>query len=194
MKVPRALVEGLDTGANLLNLAVWSLREQGLVQVEQLRPVEDEPVRALGGQSFSRLMALGKGEDLPGLEGALLAKAREDPEAGMLARLADRVSGDDEHGLRGLLLSMDIAGSSPWGKVVSHCFAEARAAGLVDNKGRLFKKLVITDPAGVEALRGRDAEIVAARKRYREEQKELDHAVIADCLLALDWAHTSGAD
>jgi hypothetical protein len=193
VKVPRALVEGLDTGANLLNLAVWSLREQGLVQVEQLRPVEDEPVRVMGGQSFARVMALGKGEDLPGLEGALLAKAREDPQEGALARLADRLSGDDEHGLRGLLLSLDMGNGAPWAGVVGYCFAEARAAGLVDQKG-LFRKLVITDPAAVEALRGRDAEIAAARKRYREEQKELDHAVIADCLLALDWAHNPSAD
>lgn len=192
--MPGATVDGLDTGANLLNLAIWSLREQGLVQVEQLRPVEEERVRVMGGQSFARVRALGKGEDLPGLEGALLAEAREDPKQGTLARLSDRLSGDDEHGLRGLLLSLDMGGGAPWAGVAGYCFAEARAAGLVEKKGRLFKKPVIADPAAVEALRGRDAEIVRVRTKYREEQKELDNAVIADCVLALDWARSSSAD
>jgi len=194
LKVPGATVDGLDTGANLLNLAIWSLREQGLVQVEQLRPVEDERVRVMGGQSFARVRALGKGEDLPGLEGALLAKAREEPADGMLARFSDRLSGDDEHGLRGLLLSLDMGGGAPWAGVAGYCFGEAQAAGLVEKQGRLFKKPVITDPPAVDALRDLDAEIVATRKRYRREQEQLDHAVIADCVLALDWAHSSSAD
>lgn len=199
VKVPGAEVDGPDTADDLLNLAFWSLREQGLVEVEQIRPVEEEKVQVLGGKSFTRVRPLpGEALTLGGLEGALLAKAREKPGEGALDRLheklADLASVDEELGARGLILQLGIGGGSPWGKVVEICFREAEAAGLVGKKGRIFKKPVIADPAGVEALKERDAEIVAARTRYREEQEELDQATITDCIHALYWAHSTGAD
>jgi uncharacterized protein YbbC (DUF1343 family) len=50
---------------------------------------------------------------------------------------------------------------------------------------------VIADKAAVEALRERDAEIVAARGAYRESNAELDGAVVADCIHAVHWALNS---
>ena len=41
------------------------------------------------------------------------------------------------------------------GSVCNHCFGEAAAAGLVETKGRLFRKVVFTDQGTVESLRGR---------------------------------------
>lgn len=200
IKVPGAEVDGPDTADDLLNLAIWSLREQGLIEVEQLRPYKVEQAGGLlGGKSFARIRPLpGEALRLGGLEGALLTKAREKPEEGALGslddKLADLVSVDDDLGARRLVLQLGIGGSAPWKAVAGFCFREAAAAGLVGEKGRLFKKLVIVDPAGVEALKKRDAEIVAARKRYREEQEELDHAVMADSIQALHWAHHTGSD
>lgn len=198
MPVPGAQVDGLDTAGNLLNLAVWSLREQELVEVQQLRPVETERVTVYGGRSFARLRALDEHAQLPGLEGALLAKAREKPEEGVLGRLGEaldkKLSGDDEDGLRGHVLALDLHDRAPWATVAGYCVGEARAAGLVEVKGRIFKKPVITDPAAVEKLKARDAEIVAARTKYRERETELDNAVISDCLHAVSWAYQSSPD
>jgi hypothetical protein len=42
----------VDTAGNLLHIALWSLRDQGLMEFEQLRPVE-ERVRVLGGRPFA---------------------------------------------------------------------------------------------------------------------------------------------
>ncbi len=53
---------------------------------------------------------------------------------------------------------------------------------------------MISDPDGVKALSERDAEIVAARLRYREGQAELDRATTYDCFAALDWAHNPGSN
>jgi hypothetical protein len=198
VKVPGAVVDGPDTADDLLNLAIWSLREQGLVEVEQIRPVEEERVQTLGGKSFVRVRPLpGEALKLGGLEGALLTKAREKPGESALGRLheklADLASVDDELGARNLILQLEIGGGSPWGRVAEICFNEAEAAGLVEKQGRIFKKPVISDPAAVEALKERDAEIVAARTKYRSEQQELDHATIADCIHALHWAHSTSA-
>ena len=70
MHVPGGRVPGRETGASLLDLAVWSLREQGLVEVEQIRPVAHERVVKMGGHSFSRVRAIGTAA-IGGLEGAL---------------------------------------------------------------------------------------------------------------------------
>jgi hypothetical protein len=45
--------------------------------------------------------------------------------------------------------------------------------------------------AGPDTLAARDAEIVAARRAYREREPEVDAAVIGDCLHAVHWAHRS---
>ena len=37
--VPGGATTALDTAGNLLNIAIWSLRRQGLMEFEQLRPV-----------------------------------------------------------------------------------------------------------------------------------------------------------
>src|SRR5687767_13689288 len=58
VRVPGGSTTGLDTGGSLLDIALWNLRRQGLIEFEQVREVVDEPVRVLGGRSFSRFALL----------------------------------------------------------------------------------------------------------------------------------------
>ena len=55
MFVPGAEVDGPDTAGNLLNMAVWRLRDQDVVRIEQVRPYEVEKVGALRKPSSRRL-------------------------------------------------------------------------------------------------------------------------------------------
>jgi hypothetical protein len=176
LRVPGAEVNGPEAAGNLLNVAIWSLREQGLVDLEQLRPLETERAGApLGGDSFARLRVLDEGVAQPGLEGALLGVLRNSPERG---------------DVRAVVLGLDLDHNGPWNTVGNHCFGEAEAAGLLAAEGSALRRPVIADEAAVEALRERDAEIVAARARYREREGELDGCVIADCIHAVHWAKT----
>lgn len=174
--VPGGATTALDTAGNLLHIALWSLRRQGLLEFEQLRPVEKERVRVLGGRSFSAFELLDGGATARGLEGALLDAAR-------------RVDGDDR-GVRQLVRALDLDNRSPWNTVCNHCFREASAAGLVETKGRLFPKVVFTDMAAVESLRGRNDELRAARGEYLDAEPELTGAVIADCLRTVADAYS----
>jgi hypothetical protein len=183
VRVPGGSTTGLDTGGNLLHIAMWNLRRQGLMEFEQVREVEVERVTVLGGQSFARFRLVEEGAKLPGLEGALLGAARSvERRDGRIAKAFDQVTDEDEHGVRLLVRALDLDNRSPWGTVCSHCFAEASAAGLVTTKGRLFRKIVISDPAAVESLREQHEELRAARGAYLEADPELTNAVISDCL------------
>lgn len=166
--VPGGATRAVDTAGNLLHIAMWSLRSQGLMRFEQLRPVEKERVRVLGGKSFSAFELVGEGADARGLDGALLRAART-------------VEGDDR-GVRRLVRALGLDNRSPWNTVCGHCFGEASAAGLVGRKGRLFPKVVFTDMAAVEGLRERNDELRAARGAYLDAEPELTGAVMADCL------------
>ena len=84
---------------------------------------------------------------MPGLEGALLDVARATP------------PGD----VRALVRALHLDNRGPWNTVCGHCFAEAHSAGLVEVKGRVFKKIVFTDMAAAEALRERNDELREAR-------------------------------
>ena len=183
VRVPGGSTTGLDTGGNLLHIAMWNLRRQGLMEFEQLREVDEERVTVLGGESFARFKLLHDGATLRGLEGALLEAARSmEGGDGRIAKALDRVTGEDDHGVRLLVRALDLDYRSPWGTVCGHCFAEASAANLVEAKGRLFRKIVISDPAAVESLRERHDELRAARGAYLEAEPELTNAVISDCL------------
>jgi hypothetical protein len=60
----------------------------------------------------------------------------------------------------------------------------------VEAKGRLFKKVVFTDMAAVEALRERNDELRAARGEYLDAEPELTTAVISDCLRTVIDGHS----
>jgi hypothetical protein len=181
--VPGGAARAIDAAGNLLHIAMWSLRRQGLMEFEQLREVEEERVRVLGGRSFSRYRLRDDGATLRGLEGALLDAARTiEGHEGRITRTVDRVTGEDERGVRRLVRALDLNHRSPWDTVCNHCFAEASAAGLVTVKGRLFKKVVFTDIAAVESLRERHDELRAARGAYLEAEPDLTNAVMSDCL------------
>jgi hypothetical protein len=175
LAVPGGTVDGPITGGNLLNVALSNLRQQGVLSFEQLRPVAAEPVIVLGGDPFSRFTLSDPGQELRGLEGVLLKAARA-------FRDAD---------VRGLILSLSLASGSPWGSVAACCYSELGHAGLIELKGFLSKKPVLTNPSAVEAARPRDAEVVAERQAIRALDPDLDDAVLGDCLAALRWAHST---
>jgi hypothetical protein len=166
--VPGGATTAIDTAGNLLHIAMWNLRRQGLIEFEQLRPVEKERVRVLGGRSFAGFTLLDRSARQPGLEGALLRAAQA---------LETR-----DGGVRALVRALDLDNRSPWDSVCNHCFTEASAAGLVAVKGRLFRKVVISDAAALEALRERHDELRAARGAYLDAEPELTNAAMADCL------------
>ena len=177
VSVPGGKTAAVDTAGNLLHIALWNLRRQGLMEFEQVRAVEKERVTVLGGRSFARFMVVDGTARLRGLEGALLAAAAS-------------VSGEDERAVRRLVSALDLDNRSPWGTVCGHCFAEAAAAGLVGTKGRLFRKVVISDAAAVESLRERHDELRAARGVDLDAEPELTAAVLGDCLHAVSGAYS----
>ena len=164
--VPGGSTTAIDTAANLLHIAMWNLRRRGLVELEQLRAVERERVRVLGGRPFSGHTVIDADARLPGLEGALLHASRA------------AAPGD----VRALVRALDLDNRGPWNTVTGHCFREAAAAGLVEVKGRMFKKIVISDQAAVESLRERNDELRAARGACLDAEPELTMAVMSDCL------------
>jgi hypothetical protein len=198
MPAPRdTTVNGPEFAGNLLDVALWTLGEDGLIEVEQRRPYAVEKVGGvMGGSSFTRVTMLDPVTTRPGLEGAVLDAAREQADersaAGRLVdRAINRLSGDEQGGLRSVVRTLDIEGSEPWVDVGGYCIAEAVAAGLAKTEGRLRPKPVITNPAVVEELEPRLAESRAARRAYRDREEELDNCVLADCLHALHWSrHT----
>jgi hypothetical protein len=190
--VPGGATTALDTAANLLHTALWNLRRQRVIELHELRPVQKERVVVLGGRSFARFEFRDPGVDLRGLEGALLRAARTvGPPQGVVGRAVDRITDEDDYGVRRLVLAMDLNYRAPWGTVAGHCFAEAAAAGLVKESGWAIKKVAIVDPAAIESLRELGDELRAARKADMEREPELHHAVIADCLQAVNWAHNT---
>jgi hypothetical protein len=172
--VPGGSVTAIDAAGNLLHIAMWDLRRRGLMEFEQLRAVEKERVRVLGGRPFSRFELLEGAPALPGLEGALL-------------RAAQNATDPD---VRSLVRALDLDNRSPWDSVCNHCFTEAVTAGLVARKGRLFPKVVITDAAPVEALRERHDELRSARGAYLDAEPELTNAVMSDCLRTVADAYS----
>ena len=174
--VPGGSTRAIDTAGNLLHIAMWNLRRQGLMEFEQLRPVETERVRVLGGDPFSGHTPVDRDARQPGLEGALLDASR----------VAER--GD----VRALVRALDLDNRGPWNTVCGHCFREAAAAGLVDVKGRLFKKVVVTNEDGVASLRARNDELRTARGDYLDAEPDLTMAVMSDCLRTVTDAFNPG--
>lgn len=188
--VPDGGTTAWDTAANLLHTALWNLRRQGVIEFHQLRPVEEEKVVVLGGRSFARFEFRDPGVELRGLEGALMRAARKvEPSEGLIDRAVDRISHEDDYGVRRLVLAMDLRYQAPWGTVTAQCFVEAAAAGLVKEKGWAIKRVEIIDPAGVASLRERNDELRAARKADMDREPELHEAIVADCLRALYSAY-----
>jgi hypothetical protein len=194
--VPGGATKALDTASSLLHIALWALRRDRVIDFEQLRPIEDEPVRAFGGRSFSRFTLLDRTARRAGLEGALIQAAAT---VGPAERWHDRkiadASKEDHYGMRLLIRALDLDNRGPWKTVLGHCYAEAHAAGLVGMKGRLLKRLIVTDPAAVEALRARHGELRAARSAYMDQESELSMAVASDCLRVIaDGFSPGGGD
>ena len=191
VSVPGGSTTAIDTAGNLLHIALWSLRRQGLIEFEQLRPVEKERVTVLGGRSFSRFELRAEGAGLRGLERALLqAACGLGPAEGRIEQAIERTTGEDERGVRLLIRALDLSHRSPWDTVCGHCFAEASAAGLVEARGRFIRKVVISDPEALESLRGRNEQLRAVRGAYLDAEPELTLAVLSDCLHAVSGSYS----
>jgi hypothetical protein len=187
--VPGGETTALDTAANLLHTALWNLHRQGAIDFHQVRPVEKENVRVLGGRSFARFEFRDPGVELRGLEGAVLRAARAvEPHEGLIDKGIEKVTDEEPFGMRRLVRAMNLRHQAPWTTVTDHCLVEAAAAGLVERKGWLIKSVVITDPPAIESLRERNDELRAARKADMERDFDVHHAVIADCLYAVNDA------
>jgi hypothetical protein len=196
--VPGAVVNGLTTAAALLEIGLWSLREQGLIALEPLRPVEPEPVLKMGGRSFVRVAPrppdpADRGAQI-GLQARLLKTVRTiaGEDEGLGERAVRRISGDDRQGLRPTLAALGMHDRSPWRWVLEVCFVDAREHGLIDLRGRLFGKRFVPDFTAIAAVRPRNAEIAAAHEAYRAREPDLHGAVLADCVAALRWLRGSG--
>jgi hypothetical protein len=189
VRVPGATVDGLGTAADLLNLAIWSLIRQGLAQVEQLRPVEKVTPGNSGGASFARFDFLDDAARRSGIEGALLNAGHHIGAGDTLGeRAARHFTHDDARSVRAIVWGLGLHSPSPWASVALLAQHEAQAAGLVGVRGFFARRPTVIDAAGVETLRMRDAQIVAARTAYREQHGDLDAAVFGDCYAALLWS------
>ena len=174
VEVPGGARSALDTAGNLLQVALWHMRRDGVIALEQVRPVDPEWTVTLGGESFVRFTVLTPNAERAGLEGAVLRAARKDK---------------DEDALRRIVLALDLHDRAPWTTVTAHCFAELDE--LIEERGRLVKKIEIVDAEGVEKLRPEFAQIRAERRADMDQAPELYDAVIADCIAAVNWAHSA---
>jgi hypothetical protein len=112
--VPGGATTAVDTAGNLLHIAMWNLRRQGLMEFEQLRSLGKQRVRALGGKPFAGFRLVDTSARLRGLEGAVLDAARA----------VERV--------RALVRALDLDNRSPWDSACNHCFADPYHLSLGD--------------------------------------------------------------
>jgi hypothetical protein len=104
------------SGGELTETTVRFLRRQGLMEFEQLRPVEEEPVRVLGGRPFAAFELRAQAAACPGLEGALLGAGRQ-------------ATGSD---VRSLVRALDLDNRSLTNAVMSDCLRAVADAYSLD--------------------------------------------------------------
>lgn len=185
----------MDTAyGNLVHCALWDLQRNGLVDLEQIRPVRKETIRVLGGASNVIVHVRDRDTAVAGAEGKVLDAARQlGPPTGKLARLAHRFSGDHDLGLRSLLTILSRDTNRPFLRISTPCYEQLAKAGLVAAEGKVLPKIEIIDPAGVEALRPRFEELRAERRQYVDAHPDLTNAVIADGIHAHNTHFSSGS-
>jgi len=174
--VPGGSTTAIDTGGNLLHIAMWNLRRRGLMEFEQLRPVERERVRVLGGRPFSGHTLVDPEARLPGLEGALLEAARA------------AAPGD----VRALVRALDLDNRGPWNTVTGHCFPRLIGHDDLLEQAALDPHEPRRRSLVVESLRERNDELRAARGAYLDAEPDLTFAVMSDCLRTVTDAYNPG--
>ena len=197
--VSGARVLGPETAANLLSLAVWSLREQGIVRVDPRVAAAEgrlaSRVSVLGGRSRAHLDLLDPTARRPGLEGKLLEAVARERAPGSLKRVGQSVAakarGEQTGGLREDLLAIGFDTNQPWVTVANRCRDEAVDAGVIAVEGRLRKRIVIANAAALADIERSYEELVGRRDRFRAAEPELNDAVDADCAGVLGLAHES---
>ncbi len=130
--VPGGATTAIDTAGNLLHIAMWNLRRQGLMEFEQLRPVDKERVRVLGGKSFAGFRLLEGSARLPGARRRITGRCppcRPGLTRACVLWCGRSISTTARPG------TASAAPASP----------RPRPPASLPTKGRLFRKVVITD-------------------------------------------------
>ena len=192
--VPGGSVVGNEAYANLVHAALWDLQRRGLIELEQLRPAQEETVRVMGGASNVAVHVRHRTAATDGLERQVLEAAQQlGPPTGGIAGLTQKMSGDHDLGLRRLLAVLSNGTNRPFGQLASPCYDQLSGLGLVRRTGRLVQKVVIADRAGVEALRPRFDELRAERSQFVDEHLALTHAVIVDGIYSYDSLYSASS-
>jgi hypothetical protein len=154
------LVEGL------LHAALWSLREDGLAELELVRPAGSGRVVEMMGPSNVRVAM--RPADRPGLEGAFLdSYAKGDPD------------------LRAVIRRISAVGGYPWKWPAKRGAEEAIAAGIAERQGGLFRKRPVANAAALAELEPRYEEVAAAWDAFKSTEEQLSAAIQEDCVAAI---------
>jgi hypothetical protein len=162
-----------ELAVRLLSSAFWSLRQQGLIQMEL---AESRSARRIFRRPEVRLVPL-KRVERPGLEGAVIANLEDkDTAHDVICRWSD-------------LGSMD-----PWHDVIAEVVKEAVAIGLireVEVAGGMLTKL-LGDSMGLEpdcdriaAFRNRFEELASSWREFQGREKPLHDGLTAQCKRSL---------
>jgi hypothetical protein len=100
------------------------------------------------------------------------------------------MSGEDEFGLRGAVLALNLHSRHPWTTVAEICLAELRGVGLAKYRDDDRNKPTVINPAAFVQYRDRQAELAQQRADDRTAEPELGDAISRDCDAAIRWAFT----
>ena len=166
----------VQTGAlavRLLASAFWSLRQQGVIEIEV---AESRPARRMLRRPDVRVSPLKRAER-PGLEGTVLAS------------LEDRETVHDV-----ICRWSELGSTDPWHDVVAEVVGEAVANGLireVEGTGGVLTKL-LGDSVGLEpvcgriaALEGRFQQLDSSWLEFRGREKALHDGLTGQCKRSL---------
>ena len=115
--VPGGSVRAVDAAGNLLHIAMWSLRDQELMEFEQLRPAEEEKVRVLGARPSPRSSCAMRRPAGPASTAPSLRRPARPQAATFAPSSARSTSTIARHGTR----SAGTASGRPTGAVMSDC-------------------------------------------------------------------------
>jgi hypothetical protein len=188
--VPAGRVPERTAYANLVHCALWDLEDRGLVRLEQVSVAQPKGPVLLGGASNVHVHVLDRHARPRGLEGRLLDAARAvRPAEGWLETKIQAASQEHHLGVRNVLAELGVSYARPWQSISSPCFTQLVEHGLVEQRGRMTKRIVVTDVDAVHSLRPRFDALRAARKATMDANPALGQAVVQDGLISYQTHH-----
>lgn len=191
--VPGGRVIEADAFANLIHCALWQLESFRILELQMMSEARNEVIRigAANSNVNIRFVIPPPRRTLTGLEAQLFIAARslveekmEDPDTPIGSPDALDI------GLRRLLGRLCRGTHHPWNRVADPCYTELHPLHIIESKGWLIPKVIVTDKAGVAALEPRFDELRAQRGALIEQQKSLTNAIVADGIYAHDALDT----